>query len=68
MKEHCDVLTREKKTVDCYPMCRMHRACAEDGTAAEETAADGALRILVPISGKMPRDGAISWIMKLPSV
>ena len=48
-----------KKTVDCYPMCRMHRACAAIGTAAEETAADGALRILVPISGKMLRDGAI---------
>lgn len=34
-----------KKTVDCYPMCRMHRACAAIGTAAEETAADRGPRI-----------------------
>ena len=65
MKEHCDVLTREKKDrrllshVPDASGVRSHR---------DRRRGNGALRILVPISGKMLRDGAISWIMKLPSV
>lgn len=68
MKEHCDVLTREKKDrrllshVPDASGVRSHRDRRRGNGGGR------GLRILVPISGKMLRDGAISWIMKLPSV
>lgn len=68
MKEHCDVLTREKKDrrllshVPDASGVRRHRDRRRGNGGGRGPEDFGAY------IRKMLRDGAISWIMKLPSV